>query len=604
MKKLITLLALLSCTVLANAATSITSATVSGEWTLAGSPYLIAANTSVPPDSVLIIDPGVEVIFQGYYSIVVYGHILAIGSSDKLITFHINDTTGYSNSVDSTGGWGGIAIQPPSDTASVFTYCNFSDAKYCSPVYASQASLYLTYCNFFHNNGGIMTAVVDSTNYFEMSHCNVYNNFGAVNVQGWDFLFAAGTYPASSNCSVHNCNFYNNAATGIIQVVGVNLVFRNNNVYNNTAIDSSGMTSIFCASSSHALIMEDSVYQNTSNYQGAISCQGANVDINRCFVANNATMAGPTGSADCHLIQGGGGIRLQSCPHPIIRNSIIVNNYAALAGGAVYVIYSSATIINNQILNNTGDNGGALYVQDYWGDTVNVVVKNNIFFNNVTITGFWGVPDTDNIYAFIDSTAILEFDHNWSGTPFALDPVSDVSIIAFYNLGDTSANIVGTNPGLVAPTLSVGPTDTALTANFALQSTSPCIHGGDTTGFFATIGYADYTGNYRIYGGALDIGAYQYGAGPIPASVGVKNAPVVAKQMDVYPNPAMNMLFVATPEANGSVTITDMAGRTILNKQVITPLTYFDVQSIPRGLYIATWNNGSGALQTQKLAVQ
>jgi len=58
--------------------TNIPAGDVSGKWTLAHSPYLINGDITVPDDSTLIIDPGVRVEFQGYYSLNVQGRLLGI----------------------------------------------------------------------------------------------------------------------------------------------------------------------------------------------------------------------------------------------------------------------------------------------------------------------------------------------------------------------------------------------------------------------------------------------------------------------------------------------------------------------------------------------
>ena len=50
--------------------TPVPEGNVSGTWTLAGSPYLINGDITIPFDSTLTIEPGIVVEFQGHYRFV------------------------------------------------------------------------------------------------------------------------------------------------------------------------------------------------------------------------------------------------------------------------------------------------------------------------------------------------------------------------------------------------------------------------------------------------------------------------------------------------------------------------------------------------------
>ena len=66
---------------------------VSGNWTLAESPYNIEGDITIHADSILTIEPGVEVIFQGLYSLQVNGALAAIGTEIDSISFSAVDTS-------------------------------------------------------------------------------------------------------------------------------------------------------------------------------------------------------------------------------------------------------------------------------------------------------------------------------------------------------------------------------------------------------------------------------------------------------------------------------------------------------------------------------
>ena len=81
--------------------TIIPGGNVSGTWSLTGSPYLIQGPIQITDGSLLIIEPGVTVNFQGPYKLLVLGCILAIGNENDTITF---------TSDDIVAGWRGIKL--------------------------------------------------------------------------------------------------------------------------------------------------------------------------------------------------------------------------------------------------------------------------------------------------------------------------------------------------------------------------------------------------------------------------------------------------------------------------------------------------------------
>lgn len=84
--------AFLSSSVL-SAQTVIPGGNVSGLWTAVGSPYLIEGDITIPTDELLIIEPGVEVYFQGQYSWTVTGWLEATGTPTDSILMTAQDTS-------------------------------------------------------------------------------------------------------------------------------------------------------------------------------------------------------------------------------------------------------------------------------------------------------------------------------------------------------------------------------------------------------------------------------------------------------------------------------------------------------------------------------
>ena len=109
MKKILFLIIILLP--LHNIAATNVSGSVSGTWTLAGSPYLVTNAISVANGATLRIQPGVDVIFQGFFNFNIAGTLIAVGSQAAPITFKMNDTTGWYNDLQMAGGWRGIQFQ-------------------------------------------------------------------------------------------------------------------------------------------------------------------------------------------------------------------------------------------------------------------------------------------------------------------------------------------------------------------------------------------------------------------------------------------------------------------------------------------------------------
>ena len=69
---------------------------VSGIWTTDGSPYLVTNNLILQPADTLIINPGVEVRFDGAFRFDIFGTFLAVGTENDSILFTKNgDITKY-----------------------------------------------------------------------------------------------------------------------------------------------------------------------------------------------------------------------------------------------------------------------------------------------------------------------------------------------------------------------------------------------------------------------------------------------------------------------------------------------------------------------------
>ena len=97
---------------------------VFGEWKAEDSPFVIEGDIYLQPEARLTIRPGVQVIFQDYYSFDIAGRIEILGTETDSILFTVQDTTGLY--LNDHAGWNGLIFNGWSSNMeeySVINYC-------------------------------------------------------------------------------------------------------------------------------------------------------------------------------------------------------------------------------------------------------------------------------------------------------------------------------------------------------------------------------------------------------------------------------------------------------------------------------------------------
>lgn len=294
------------------AQTEIPAGDVSGAWTKANSPYHINGEITIPNDSTLTIEPGVEVVFTGHYKFNVQGRLLAIGTETDTILFTINDTTGFHNLTIPDGGWHGIRFMdtPSNNDSSKIVYCKLQYGK---------AN---TGAGYYDRFGGALCVKI---NKLLVSHCMFRNNTTYstdINVTG------AGAIAIFSNPIIEFCEFTENttsfgAAIGIWES-NTSPLIRNNYFHHNLGHGTIIIGS-WGGSNTSPVLINNIITDNISNECGTI----------------------PSGHGIVHFSNGGG--------VAVLINNTIVNNSCTVYGGGIFTNYSSATplLINNILYGNT-----------------------------------------------------------------------------------------------------------------------------------------------------------------------------------------------------------------------------------------------------------
>jgi len=246
-----------------------------------------------------------------------------------------------------------------------------------------------------------------------------------------------------------------------------------NIITNNNATLSGG---IDCSSNSSAIILNNVISYNTATgNMGGLTLYDSNANVEGNIIAYNTAQ------------EGAGGVAIQGCS-PILVNNLIVYNSAAFGGGLVFW-NSESEIINCTISGNisTG-NGGGIYCHYYSHlDLVNTIMWNNSPQEIYVNTGSIGATYSD-------------IQGGWGGEGnINADPL-------FVGTGD--------HP-------------------FMLQDLSPCVNTGieDTTGL--NLPEFDFAGNDRIYGGRIDMGAYEWQG----TQINDDELSIVNYKLNNFPNP-------------------------------------------------------------------
>jgi hypothetical protein len=211
---------------------------VSGNWTLSGSPYIIQGRATVPTGQTLTIAPGVQVKFASqtdiYNSAIwspdtnavgslrVNGGIIAVGNATDTIAFIANGS----------GYWGSLFITNDTNSGSAFSYCKFKNMYqlygynsslgvtegYNGLSYPSNINFSLLH-NLFEDNQWSLT--LGGSSYLQLKiGYSVFKN----NVDSFSKPIPASTFIERGY--IYNCVFDNSIICGSDLII-VNSIFKN-----------------------------------------------------------------------------------------------------------------------------------------------------------------------------------------------------------------------------------------------------------------------------------------------------------------------------------------------------------------------------------------
>ncbi len=516
---------------------SIYQGNVSGTWDDVSNVYFIGNDITIPSGEKLTINPGVNIKISENSRIIAYGSIQAKGSSTDPVSF---------SAFDPNKPWGGIKINPdatPKDSI-VFDYCEISQSG---------------------QEGGLY--IFDTIN-IRVQNSKIFNNYASSCGGG---IFIKGDALIKDN------EIYNNKTDGygggILLANGSGAVIENNDVHENQADEGGG---IKMRAGNNALIKGNKIHNNSANQVGGILCGG---DSDSTIIMNNIISNNNSKS-------GASGVKIAGNAAPLLVNNIICNNEATISfggkGAAIQIASeSSPKLYNNTIAfnKNNGTMCGGIF-SSCRSDSV-VIVNNIVYFNETA-----GNVDNPQVYLKNNSNPPSFLNNNIQGglNAFNLDTTIFIG---------TYTDNIDSDPLFVDPTASAGNSNDGLTADWSLGDASECIDVGEEV-LPANMPTIDYAGNERIINSTIDIGAIEFktssgddngGSNGIneTTSSGIKVYPVPANQL-------LNINLYSDLQQNGLISIINLNGKTIFNKQIYIVegenMMRIDVSGFKTGIYI------------------
>lgn len=358
------------------------------------------------------------------------------------------------------------------------------------------------------------------TDNIKFQACNVHHNSGPFGI------VRSTNYNGGKTDIVKNMIAYNKIGAPIWGTYN-NLLIEDNDIMKNDALLDNSPIKL---SVGHAIVRGNRVYSNTCQHLAAVGCRSGSVLIEDNLICNNSQYDG-----GCGFLGGGGGIHLAYNENPaaesfdstyyIVRNNVIANNYSGWGGGGIYVYNTRATISNNHVVNNTSPMGNAMLINSALSQ---VYAKSNLFYG----ISPGGIKDSLGII-YVQSADTIRFDYNYIPAIYS----NSVLSLSAYGLGDVSHNVIGTNPQMTNPTANNSVGTAAISKDFSILGTSPCVDKGDTTGAYPAL--FDYVGSARIENNIVDIGAFEYSVSMFAREFsGIEE--MDSFEMSVYPNPVQS----------------------------------------------------------------
>ncbi len=259
---------------------------------------------------------------------------------------------------------------------------------------------------------------------------------------------------------------------------------------------------------------------------------------------------------------------------PQIVDNQMFNNKSV--SGVLWESSKYGNIENNVICNN--EDYGFFDGYGYWS---NKTIRNNIIVNNYRwVNNYAGVWSISQYHNFTNNIVY----GNMSGSSFSQFSSPDLPVeYSCVQDGYPGEGNISSDPQFTSPTEGAGLDFDGLAADWTLLEASPCINTGtpDTTGL--NLPEFDLSGNPRVFGGRIDMGAYEN------QSVYVKiNESPVYSRIKLYPNPGSDKIYIDVPTGmeGAWIDIVDGRGKVLMHEQIQTSPSVLSPYKLQSGIYL------------------
>jgi parallel beta-helix repeat protein len=376
-------------------------------WYLMNTPYIVTGDVVVDNGTTLTIEAGVTVKFDGLYSLIVNGTLIAIGTTNQPILFTSNQSTPVK------GDWHRVRLHGKNNT---MDYCEISYGNYPLYIMGNNSNNIISNCKVFDNTGdGIyLKETTNNTIYnatVSLSSSNgitlLISEYNIINASFISQNDAFGIYLRSSrNNTIESTNVSNNMGGGIeLGLISDNIKIKNvtvfgnhdngvdfdgngyNNITDSRIIDNDGVGIDLGGASEHQWI-ENCIIRN--NDGSGVDLKGSSyVDIVGCNISENKGNAGIySGSSVTNITitnseiwsNSEDGIEFYGASYVNITDSKISDN---IWDG---VIFNGSEIQENNNIQNctiSGNRNNGIYFYAFSTSSTLCIQNNNIYSNSI-----------------------------------------------------------------------------------------------------------------------------------------------------------------------------------------------------------------------------
>lgn len=372
MKK-IALLIIMMMPIIMMSQTQVPSGPVSGTWDLSGSPYMVNGEIYIAETETLVIEPGVEVRFTGWYKFIVNGSLMAEGTETSNILFTADDSNDH---------WYGLRFIESNKT-SVLDFC----------IVEYGETLLNGGIGIFPENagGGILVSTCPAAS-ISIKNSIIRNN------EAFD---GGGILCSGSSITLENCEISSNSATsggGLNIIFNSSLTMTNSTIANNYAENEGG--GLICVVLGTLELIENTFIHNICQDAGGGLCiyDPLSFNIAQNIIAHNSA-------------EDGGGIFLDDAyNHGSFSDNTIAYNGATTNGGGIYCAGSTTHSFESDIMYFNTANG----------------INNQIYLSNnaIPIISYCNIQDsTDGISG--PGASAISLANCVYGDPLFSDPMAD-----------------------------------------------------------------------------------------------------------------------------------------------------------------------------------